>query len=108
MASCGDAVLAPALLAVFSISSSAAPAQKPFDFPLVMTRPLIDASLATFSAACVSSAIAELVSTFIVRPGTSQVRVTMPSASWSHLKLVRFILFSYVGARAPRPHWLSD
>src|SRR6202012_1785469 len=87
--------LPPAALAPDSISSSAAPAQKPFDLPEVMTRPLIAASADTLSTTFSKSATVVLVSTFIVRPGTSQTSVTIPSASCSHLKLVRFIFVSF-------------
>ncbi len=80
MASC-SLILPPEEEALPSISSSAAPAQKPFSLPEVMTTPLMVSSPETFSATCAISAMAELVSTFIERPGTSHVRVTMPSAS---------------------------
>src|SRR5690348_1533324 len=65
-----------------------------------MTRPLIDASDDTLSAIATRSAIAVPVSTFIVRFGTSQNTVTIPSASCSHLKF-----FKSIFALLTRPWW---
>src|SRR5690606_38258551 len=55
--------------------------------PEVLTAPLIAASLAIRSTSADNSSIAARSMRFIERPGMSQVRSAMPSASMSSLKL---------------------
>jgi hypothetical protein len=51
--------------------------------PLVMMAPLMEASVAIFSTQAAKSRIEPSASTFIERPGMSQVTVAMPSPSIS-------------------------
>src|SRR5665213_937099 len=62
-----------------------APPQKA-SLPEVMTTPLMAASPSIFATRAESSSITSSVSTFIERPGMSQVISAMPSASVSRLK----------------------
>ena len=66
--------------------------------PEVTTAPLIAASAATLSTSPLSSSIASGVSTFIDRPGMSQVISATPSASTSKRKFCVVIGLSPIAA----------
>ena len=73
------------------ISSRSAPAQKAF-LPEVMTAPLMLSSVLIISIKAAISPIEPSLSTFMERPGISNVARTMPSLSFSILKF--FIVLS--------------
>ncbi len=68
-----------------------APPENP-SLPEVKTAPLTEASDAILSAIAPISAITSAFSTFIERPGMSQVASMTPSESVSTRKLVKFMI----------------
>ena len=74
-----------------TMSLRSAPATNAPGLPEVMIAPLIAASVAMRSTAAARSAVSSGVRTFIGRPGTSMVRIAMPSRSMSNFSAVVMI-----------------